>query len=77
MKIYLEYVAMLVVHEARSGGTLDLPEEATVTDLLNQLRLSPAHQRVVTAFINERRVRSTARLSDGDRVFLGLPMGGG
>jgi sulfur carrier protein ThiS len=77
MKIYLEYVAMLVVHEARNGGTLDLPEEATVTDLLNQLRLSPAHQRVVTAFINERRVRSTARLSDGDRVFLGLPMGGG
>ena len=77
MRIQIERVAMLVVHGVPRDGGLDRPDGTTVGDLLQHLRLSPAHQRVVTVFVNETRVRPTTVLHDGDRVFLGLPMSGG
>lgn len=77
MRIHIERVAMLVIHGVPHDGWLDRPDGSTVGDLLHHLRLSPAHQRVVTAFVNDTRVRPTTVLHDGDRVFLGLPMSGG
>lgn len=77
MRIHIERVAMLVVQGIPSDGWLERPDGSTAGDLLQHLRLSAAHQRVVTVFVNETRVRPTAVLHDGDRVFLGLPMSGG
>ena len=68
---------MLVVHGLPPGGHLELPASATAGDVLHRLQLAPAHQGVVTIFINEQRARPTTPLKEGDRVFLGLPMSGG
>ena len=77
MRIHIERVAMLVVQGIPPDGWLERPDGSTAGDLLQHLCLSAAHQRVVTVFVNETRVRPTAVLHDGDRVFLGLPMSGG
>lgn len=68
---------MLVVRGIPDDGWLERPDGSTAGDLLQELGLSAAHQRVITVFVNETRVRPTAVLRDGDRVFLGLPMSGG
>lgn len=68
---------MLVVRGLPPGGRLELPETATAGNVLQRLQLAPAHQGVVTIFINEQRARPTTPLKEGDRVFLGLPMSGG
>ena len=77
MKIRLEYVAMLALPEVRSGSLVELPEGSTVAALLDHLKISAAHQRVVAAFVQDRRVHPGHGLRDGDLVFLGLPIGGG
>ena len=77
MKLKVEHVAMLAVTGLPPDGELEVPPGSTAQDLLERLRLSPAHQRVVAVFVNERRVHASAALSEGDRIFLGLPMGGG
>lgn len=77
MQILIERVAMLVIHGVPPDGRLDVPEGITAGQLLPLLHLRPEHQRVVTVFVNETRVRPSAVLKEGDRVFLGLPMSGG
>ncbi len=77
MNIHLEYVAMLALPKVRSGESVDLPAGSTVTDLLNRLQLSSAHQRIVAVFVQDQRVHASRPLKDGDRIFLSLPIGGG
>jgi sulfur carrier protein ThiS len=77
MKIKLEYVAVLKTSGPPSGSTLTLPGGTTITTLLDHIGVSPAHQKVLSLFINETKVRADAVLVDGDRVFIGVPMGGG
>lgn len=77
MKITLEYVATLKVSGPPSGASLDLPEGATVTGLLDRLQLSSAHQKVIVPFVNEAKVRPETVLKPGDHVFLAMPVGGG
>lgn len=77
MKIYLEFVAMLHVKDQISGSIFVAPDGSTVTDLLNKLEISPDHQRVVTAFINDAKVAHSHKLKDGDKVFLSIPISGG
>jgi sulfur carrier protein ThiS len=77
MKITLEYVAMLKVHGPPSGGTVELPAGATARDLLNQLAIPATHQATVVAYINDTRARVETTLSEGDRVFLAVPISGG
>lgn len=75
--IRLEYVALLKTSGPPSGSALDVPAGATVTDLLARIGVAPAHHHVLAVFINEEKVRLDHRLSDGDRVFIGVPAGGG
>lgn len=77
MKITLEYVAMLHVAGPASGGCVDLPTGSTVADLLHKLQITAAHQKSVSVFVNDTRVRHVHQLVDGDRVFLSIPISGG
>lgn len=77
MKIHLEYVAMLAVKGARSGSEIELPDGATIGTLLEKLQVAPAHCGSIAPFVNNERVRQTAVLKTGDRVFLALPISGG
>lgn len=77
MKLHLEYVAMLDVKGARSGGEVEMPDGATIGSLLEKLQVAPAHRTSVTPFVNDARATQRTELKDGDRVFLALPISGG
>ena len=77
MKVHVEYTGVLEVKDVPSGSDVELQEEATVGGLLNHLRIRPDHHRFIQTAVNGRQQRASARLSDGDRVVLFLPMGGG
>lgn len=68
---------MLDVKGARSGSMLDVPDGATLGDLLQKLQVAPAHRTSVTPFVNDRRATLATKLAAGDRVFLSLPLSGG
>ena len=61
--------------ERESGAALDLPEGATLIQLLAALHLP--HQRTWLICVNDDVVDLNHALADGDRVELLLPIGGG
>ena len=68
---------MLRARGPASGSDVDLPPGATVAALYDLLQIEPAHRKVLSAFVNEKRAGLGQVLQAGDRVFLGLPIGGG
>jgi sulfur-carrier protein len=54
---------------------MDLPEEATVQDLIDQLKIPPGETHVI--FINNIIEEASAKLKDGDVVGMFPPVGGG
>ncbi len=77
MKITIEFTAVLDVKHVASGSTVELAQGATVKDLLHLLKVKENHQRYVVPFVNGEQKKLTAKLQDGDKVFLSLPVGGG
>ena len=77
MKITLEYVATLKVSGPASGSIVEISDGSSVTDLFNHLEIRTSHQRVLAAFISNEKVHRDTILSDGDQVFIGMPVGGG
>jgi len=58
----------------RQPRTLELPEEATVADLVTELRL-PDEPRIV--FVNGRHAEESRALCEGDRLAIFPPVAGG
>jgi len=77
MKVILEYAATLKCSAPPSGSSIELPTNSGFADLLDAIGISPAHQKALTLFINDAQVRHDAKLAEGDRVYVGVPMGGG
>ncbi len=78
-KITVEVASTGLLHIAGLGkeGLVELASGATVTDLLNSLKIKQDHQSFVTAFVNGDEQNRSVVLHDGDRVTLLLPIGGG
>lgn len=77
MKITVEHIALIQCENVGPDGQVTLPADATVTDLLNHIGMSPEHQRAVVPFINREKAKRSHGLHDGDSVFLSLAIGGG
>ncbi len=77
MNIRVDHIALIHCDNLTADKSIELPEPATVTDLLNALGISTQHQKAVVPFINSERAKRTSDLHDGDEVFLSLAVGGG
>lgn len=77
MKIHLEYAAMLKARGVATGSEADVPDGITISQLLTHLQIDDAHQKTVTAFINDRRAHRDDPIPPDARVFLTLPISGG
>ncbi len=77
MKIQVDHIALIHCNNLAEDKTIELDEQATVTDLLNALQIAPEHQKAVIPFINSDRAKRNHTLKDGDNVFLSLAIGGG
>lgn len=64
----------LLPASAKGRGTVDLPEDATVADLLTVLGIE---RRVIVAVNGRARVEAGQRLHDDDQVVVYTPVGGG
>ena len=77
MKVKVEPTGLLHIERLGKNGVVELQAAATVTDLLNVLKIQPDHHRYVSVFINGEEKSRKALLHEGDTVTLLLPVGGG
>lgn len=77
MKVTVEYTGVLDIKAIPSGGAVELPAGSTVSALLERLGIQTGHRKFITPLVNNAKARNSAVLSEGDRVYLLLPVGGG
>jgi sulfur carrier protein ThiS len=77
MRITIDYPAMFKVEAPPAGSVMEVPDGCTAGGLLDQVKVSKVHQRVVVIFVNQARVHPSVALKDGDVVHLAIPFGGG
>lgn len=77
MRVSVEFTGLLNISTVRSGDEVNLESGATVGKLLDRLGIDEHHKKFITPLVNNRKARLTETLSDGDRVYLLLPVGGG
>lgn len=77
MKVRVDHIALIHCDHLDDDKTIELRENATVTDLLTALDISADHQKAIVPFINSERAKRNHTLKDGDEVFLSLAVGGG
>ncbi len=77
MEITLEFPGFLSAGNLKSGETLSLSAPMTVLDLLHHIGIRPAHIHHIQPFLNQAPARLEQTLSDGDHLFLYIPVGGG
>jgi sulfur carrier protein ThiS len=77
MRVTVEYTGVLNIKVVSSGGTVELPTGATVSALLEHLGIDKEHRKFITSLVNNQKARISAVLSEGDKVYLLLPVGGG
>ncbi len=74
--VQVDHIA-LIQCPALTGKQVELPDQASVSDLLHQIGIQAEHHKAVVPFINQERAKRSHRLKDGDAVFLSLAVGGG
>lgn len=78
MRIKLSYTGYLKLKGASNGDTVEVPEGATLSDLMAQFGIPTHQQRHLIPFINREEHRKlTTLLHDGDEVTLVIQIGGG
>ena len=75
MEVRVKLMGMLR-DRSPAGGVVQLPEGATVTDLLQQLEI-PAREVMLVTVNGQHQRDHTVRLSPGDEVTVLPPVGGG
>jgi sulfur carrier protein ThiS len=75
--VRVEYAAVLHLPGLANGTSVALAAGSTVADLLRKGGVPADKARFVIPVVNGAKSRLDASLSDGDRVVLRLPMGGG
>ena len=77
MKVTVEHIALIHAKNLDADRHVELPEGASVKDLLDRIGIEPEHQKAVVSFINKEKAKRSHTLQDGDAVFLSLAIGGG
>jgi len=75
--VEVESTGLLHIQGLEKGGKLKLRMGATVSELLEAIKIQRDHQKYVVAFVNGVEKTHAAALHDGDKVTLLLPVGGG
>ena len=73
----MNYAAVLKLAEISNGGTLDLPEGMTVSELLSDCSVKEEHKKYILVFVDEKKRDIHHILKDGEVLSLYLPVGGG
>ena len=77
IRIYLEYAAVLDLHDLPNNSDLDMDKGSTAADVLRLGGVRDDQLRYVIPVINGAKRRIDTVLQDGDRLSLRLPLGGG
>lgn len=77
MKVTIEYAGLLDIKGVASGEAVELAAGSTVRDVLGRLGVEASHQKFITPLRNNQRAKLSDTLTDGDRLHLLLPVGGG
>lgn len=77
MKLLIEIVGLLHIPGFDKTKPLEVADELTISGLYKQLGIIRDHQRFIIPFINDTEVNNKAKISQGDKVKLFLPTGGG
>ncbi len=77
MKIKLTYNGVMEIRRFKRGEQIEVPDEATVTDVMTLCEIRTDHQKYIIPFVNNQESKARTVLHDGDELSLFLPLGGG
>ena len=77
MEIRLHYPALMGIEGLKSGGDVEVHDNATIEELLQSLALSKEHVRYILVYVNGEKRGLSHGLCHNDVVKLYLPVGGG
>jgi sulfur carrier protein ThiS len=77
MIITVEHSAVLRLKNIKSRGELNVPEDITITALLNRLGIQAGQHKYLLTYVNGTKRGLNHILHDGDALQLFLPIGGG
>ncbi len=77
MRIHLSSTAQLELPAFSREGEIEIPEETTVGAFLDLAGVRKEHQKFILAMVNKKKVNRMYRLTEGDSLFLMVPVGGG
>ena len=77
MIITVEHSAVLKLKNIRNRGEIDVPENITISALLNRWGVSAGQHKYLIAYVNGKKRGLSHTLNDGDALQLFLPIGGG
>lgn len=77
MKVRLHYPALMGIDELKSGGEVEVQDDATIEEFLQSLNVKKEHARYILVYVNGERKGMSHRLRHNDELKLYLPVGGG
>jgi len=77
MHIHLSSTAQLELPAFPTEGEIDIPDGTTVGAFLDLAGVRKEHQKFILAMVNKKKVNRMYQLTEGDSLFLMVPIGGG
>ena len=77
MKIRLHYPAPMKIDGLKSGGEVEVQDQATIEEFLQSLNVKKEHARYILVYVNGERKNLSHGLRHNDELKLYLPVGGG
>lgn len=77
MKIQVKIIGALMKPAGKEDFSQEMPDQATIQDLLLKLGYHEKHLNIIMAAVNGKQKKNSTKLKNGDEVELSLPVGGG
>ena len=77
IKVRIHFTGMVDVKNYRSGDSVVMKENSTLSDLLDTIGIRKEHKRYLIAMINDKKAVLHQTLKESDEVKLLVPVGGG
>ncbi|HPG29246.1 MAG TPA: MoaD/ThiS family protein [bacterium] len=77
IQITIHFTTLVDVKNIKSGDTIEISDETTMSGLLSILGIIERHQKYIVIMRNGEKSNLSAKLKNNDEIKLFLPVGGG
>ena len=77
IKIQFDFVGTLKFEGYKSGQVIEIEDNISISEFLNNLGMSKEKQKYIVAVVNGKDAKLDYKLKNNDKLSLFLPIGGG